>query len=122
MPYKSKEDMPPQCPPSDVVSENKEPVYRFIEGDEITECDFLNHKEAKKPYPDHLLCEALAISLFDDEEAAYKKQKRIKSLKAMKLVKGKLKRECGVYKIDHTHHMNLWLFENVNMLKVFTER
>lgn len=121
MPYKSKEDMPPQCPPADVVSEDKEPVYRFIEGDEVAECDFLNHKEANKPYPDHLLCEALAISLFDDEEAAYKKQKRIKSLKSMKLVKGKLKRECGVHKTDHTRHMNLWLFKNVDMLKTFTE-
>ena len=121
MPYKHKEDMPPQCPPADVVSEDKEPVYRFIEGEEIAECDFLNHKEANKPYPDHLLCEALAISLFDDEAAAYKKQKRVKGLRGMKLVKGKVKRECGVHKIDHTHHMNLWLFKDVNMLKVFTE-
>lgn len=122
MPYKNLEDMPPQCPPIEAVSEDKEPVFRFIEGDEITEDDFLNHKEANKPYPDHKLCEALAISLFVEEEAAYKKQKRFpKSLKGKKLVEGRIKKECGTHITDQTEHMNLWLFKDVDMLKVFTE-
>lgn len=121
--YKNSADMPPQCPPADVISEDIDPVFRFIEGEEIAECDFLNHKEAKKPYPDDKLCEALAISLFVDEEAAYKKQKRFrKSLGGKKLVQGKVKKECGTYKIDRTQHMNLWLFKDINMLEIFTER
>lgn len=122
-PYKNSLEMPEQCPPADVISEDRAPVFRFIKGEEIEECDFLNHKEANKPYPNDKLCEALAISLFVDEKAAFEKQKRFrKSLGGKKLIQGKLKKECGKYNIDRTQHMNLWLYKDIDILGIFTER
>lgn len=117
MVFKSQEDMPKQCPPDDAIPNNIEPVYRFIEHETIGEIDFLNHKERKKRYPSDKTCEALAISFFTTTRAV-KIASRFKNLKGKKYVAGKITSECGIHNIEN-EHLNLWLYKNVDMLKVF---
>ncbi|PIC63870.1 hypothetical protein CSV79_09340 [Sporosarcina sp. P13] len=118
MVFKSQADMPAQCPPADAKENDVEPVYRFIDNDNALEIDFLNHKERNKPYPPHKTCEALAISFFTTLEATKNAGKRIKSLRNKKFVAGKITSKCGTH---HTvnNHLNLWLYKDADMLKVF---
>ncbi|MGG2061649.1 hypothetical protein [Priestia megaterium] len=118
MVFKSQADMPEQCPPSDAKENNVGEVYRFIENDDIEEIDFLNHKERNKSYPPHKTCEALALSFFTTLEATKRAGKRIKGLRNKKFVVGQITSECGRH---HTinNHLNLWLYKDVDMLKIF---
>lgn len=118
MVFKSQEDMPESCPPSNAAPNDVEPVYRFIENDTIGEIDFLNHKEREKKYPSDRTCEALAISFFTSTRAAKIARKRYKNLKGKSFVEGKITSDCGIHNIENGH-LNLWLYRNVNMLKVF---
>jgi len=119
MVFKSQADMPESCPPSNAASNDIESVYRFIENDTIDEIDFLNHKEREKKYPSDKTCEALAISFFTSTQAAKKARKKFKNLKGKSFVEGKITSDCGIHNI-HNEHLNLWLYQNVNMLKVFS--
>jgi hypothetical protein len=119
MRLKNYSDLPQGCPPSGVVSKDIEPVYRFIENDFPQEIDFLNHIERNKPFPPNKTCEAFALSFFTSIEAAEKAKKKFKSLRNKKVIKGKITSQCGVYNIEN-EHLNLWLYEGVNMLKIFT--
>ncbi|QWG70402.1 hypothetical protein EXW32_29095 (plasmid) [Bacillus mycoides] len=112
-------NMPEQCPPSNAIQQDVECVYRFIENDTVQEIDFLNHKERNRTYPSDRECEAVALSFFTSTVAAEKSRKRFKSLKGKVLAEGKITSECGIHETKN-HHLNLWLFENVNMMKTFT--
>lgn len=116
--FKSQAYMPECCPPSDATPNDVEPVFRFIENESVGEIDFLNHKERKKRYPSDKTCEALAISFFTTAQAAKRARSRFKNLKGKVFVEGKISPECGIHNIEN-NHLNLWLFQDVNMLKVF---
>ncbi|WHX88032.1 hypothetical protein QNH18_07020 [Bacillus paralicheniformis] len=118
MVFKEK-NLPPQCPPTDAVQKDVEPVYRFIENDTLQEIDFLNHRERNITYRSEQKCEALAISFFTTEQAAERLRKKFKrKFKEKILLKGKITEECGIHKTENDH-LNLWLFQDVNMLNVF---
>jgi hypothetical protein len=111
--------LPEMCPPSDAIQNDVAPVYRFIENETAQEIDFLNHKERNFPYPPHLMCEAMAISFYTTENAATRIAKRYqKKFKGKKLSIGKITSSCGVHKTENCH-LNLWLFKDTDMLKVF---
>ncbi|WP_045522767.1 hypothetical protein [Neobacillus niacini] len=118
MVFKSQTDMPESCPPSNAAPNNVEPVYRFIENETVGEIDFLNHKERKKRYPSEKTCEALAISFFTTTRAAQRAGRNFKNLKGKIFAEGKITSECGIHNIENGH-LNLWLFQGVDMLKVF---
>jgi len=118
MVFKSQADMPAQCPPADAEENDVEPVYRFIENDTVEEVDFLNHIERNRPYPPHKTCEALALSFFTTLEAAKTAGKRIKGLRNKKYVAGLITSECGAH-CTIKNHLNLWLYKDVDMLKIF---
>ncbi|APJ26613.1 MULTISPECIES: hypothetical protein [Bacillus] len=118
MVFKEK-NLPPQCPPADAVQRDVEPVYRFIENDTLQEIDFLSHRERKLPYKHpEKECEAAAISFYTTEQAAEGLRKKFKNFKKKVLIKGKITEECGIHKTEN-YHLNLWLFQDVNMLNVF---
>ncbi|WP_262173233.1 hypothetical protein [Saccharococcus sp. Marseille-Q5394] len=117
MPFKEK-DFPAQCPPIDAIEMDINPVYRVIENDTIQEVDFLNHRERNKRYPSHKTCEALAISFFTTYEAANDATIRFKNLRNKKFVQGIITMECGIHKTEN-EHLNLWLYKDVDMVKVF---
>ncbi|MCY8002446.1 hypothetical protein P9D31_17115 [Bacillus haynesii] len=117
MVFKEK-NLPPQCPPADAVQKDVEPVYRFIENDTLQEIDFLNHRERNLTYRSEQECEALAISFYTTEQAAERLRKKFKRFKKKVLLKGKVTEECGIHKTEN-YHLNLWLFQDVNMLNVF---
>lgn len=118
--YKGLEDMPPQCPPANVVAEDKEPVFRFIVGDSLNEIDFLNHVERNISYPPANKCEALALSFMTEESAVKRMQKRFAKFRKMNVAKGRITKDCGVHNIQK-HHLNLWLFKDVEMMSIFIE-
>lgn len=118
--YKSSEDMPPQCPPVDVIAGDKEPVFRFITGDSLNEIDFLNHAERNISYPPSKKCEALALSFMTEESAVKLMQQKFNKFRKMNVAKGRITKECGVHKIQR-HHLNLWLFKGVEMMNIFIE-
>jgi len=113
--YFKEVNMPDQCPPKDAVSDNQANVYRFINGENPTAEDFLNHKEAKRPYPDFKECEAIALSFFTEIPNV---NKRSKALRNKKAIKGNITDKCGVHTLKNKH-INLWLFKEVDILKVF---
>ncbi|KGR90188.1 hypothetical protein CD30_13155 [Ureibacillus massiliensis 4400831 = CIP 108448 = CCUG 49529] len=118
--FKSQEYMPPQCPPSNAISNDVEPVYRFIEDDSVQDLDFLNHVERGKSYPPAKTCEALALSFYTTIDAAKNASKRFKNLRNKKLVAGRITSECGIHNIKN-NHLNLWVYKEIDMLKVFLE-
>ena len=106
------------CPPEDAVCEDRYPVYRFIEGEEIHEIDFMNHIERGLPFSKDSICAARALSFFDNEKSVEEKQNNHKRFRNMKVVAGHITKESGVHKIKRGH-INHWVYENVDMLKVF---
>lgn len=111
-------DLPPQCPPGDAVSNDINPVFRYIESDTLQESDFLNHKEKNSNYPPGMECEALAVSFYTTIEAADNLAKKFKKFRTKKLLSGRITTECGLHKTEN-EHLNLWIFKNVDMVKVF---
>ena len=116
--YKGLEDMPPQCPPVDVIAGDKEPVFRFIVGDSLDEVDFLNHLERNITYPPAKKCEALALSFMTEESAVKRMQQKFTKFRKMNVAKGRITKECGVHNIQR-QHLNLWLFKDVEMMNIF---
>ncbi|CCG50184.1 MULTISPECIES: hypothetical protein [Bacillus] len=117
MVFKEK-NFPPQCPPSDAIQQDVEPVFRLTKSETLQEADFLNHRESKKRYPSDLECEALAISFFTKREAAERLRRKHKHFRNKVINKGKITEECGIHNIRGSH-LNLWLFQDVDMLKMF---
>lgn len=116
--FKNQADMPQQCPPDTASSNNVKPVYRFIEGDVVQEIDFLNHIERNKGYPSGRECEAFALSFFTTLDAAENAAKKFKNLRNKKFVAGKIISECGIHN-TRNNHLNLWLYKDIDMLRVF---
>jgi ribosomal protein S18 len=116
--FKNQADMPPQCPPEDATPKDIEPVYRIIENEEVQEIDFLNHIERKLFYRSARKCEAIALSFFSNEKAVLELKRRIKNFKNKLISKGKITSECGEHTIENSH-INLWVYKDVEMLKVF---
>ncbi|MED3980875.1 hypothetical protein [Priestia megaterium] len=115
---KNQVHMPPQCPPVGAIPGNVSPVYRFIENEKLEEIDFQNHIERKRPYPPNKTCEALAISFFTSTQSARNMSKKFKTFRNKTLLAGKITTECGRHQTQH-QHLNLWLYENVDMVKIF---
>lgn len=106
------------CPPNRAISEDRYPVFRFIEGDDVAEIDFMNHVERGKPFKEEARCSAMAISFCEDEKAVIQKRNDYKGFRDKKAVAGHITKESGVHTI-HKGHINHWVNEGVNMMKVF---
>lgn len=115
--FKSQEEMPESCPPSDASANEIDPVFRFIENEDAQEIDFQNHIERGFPFKPEDKCAAIALSFFTTESAA-KKLKRFKKFKKMIISKGRITSDCGIHNIEN-YHINLWVYKDVDMLKVF---
>lgn len=113
-------ELPESCPPLDTIQQNVKPVYRYLVNEEISEIDFLNHRERNIPYKPHEECEALAISFFTTEQSAKRMAIKYKSFRKRTLSVGQISKECGVHKTAN-NHLNLWLFKDVNMLDIFSK-
>lgn len=118
MHLKCEADLPPQCPPSDATPGDIMPVYRFLEGEDLNEVDFLNHKEKKSMYPSDMECEALALSFYTSIEAADNLAKRVKKFRKKKLLSGRITSACGIHKTEN-EHLNLWIYRDIDMMNVF---
>lgn len=117
MVFKNQEDMPEQCPPANASANDVDPVFRYIKNEKAQEIDFQNHIEREIPYKSEDRCEAIALSFFTTEAAA-KKLRRFKKFKKMVISRGKITSECGKHNIEN-NHINLWVYKNVDLLKVF---
>ncbi|MDL4842476.1 hypothetical protein [Aquibacillus rhizosphaerae] len=117
MVFKNQADMPKCCPPSDAGAEDLEPVYRYTKKEVVQENDFENHIEANIPFKEENKCGAIALSFFTTTEAA-KSLRRHKKFRKMVISQGKITAKCGIHNIENKH-INLWVFEGVNMLPAF---
>ena len=118
MVFKSQTDMPESCPPSNAIANDIEPAFRYIENNEPQDIDFQNHIVRKIPYKNEDKCAAIALSLYTTEEAAGTLRKRYKKFKKMIISQGKITSDCGIHIIENCH-INLWVYKDVDMLKVF---
>ncbi|MNC06513.1 hypothetical protein D3C75_540260 [compost metagenome] len=118
MHLKCEADLPPQCPPSDAASGDVGPVYRYIEGENLDEVDFLNHKEKNLYYSRDMECEALALSFYTTIEAANDLAKRVKKFRKKKVISGRITSTCGIHKTTNDH-LNLWIYRDIDMMEVF---
>jgi hypothetical protein len=119
MVFKNQDKMPKQCPPANAISKDVEPVYRYIDGDVLKPIDFENHIERGLSYRPEQSCEAIALSFYKTEEAAVNLAKRFKKFKRKSISKGKITAECGIHNTIN-NHLNLWVYKDVDMIKVFT--
>lgn len=119
MVFKNQADMPEKCPPADAVSNDIEPVFRYLDGQTLQPIDFQNHIERNLFYRPDQKCEAIALSFYTTEEAARGLAKKVKKFKNKLISKGKITAQCGIHNIKN-EHVNLWVRNNVDMMKVFT--
>ena len=120
--YKNAHIMPPSCPPQNVISEDINPVYRFIDGDVPIENDFLSHKELnpQKRYPKNQKCKSTAISLYNSLEAALIAKESFKNLQDKKICEGRITKACGTLELTEcTGHLSLWQFKDADLLNIF---
>lgn len=118
MAFKNQADMPENCPPRDATANDLEPAYRIIENETVGEIDFKNHIERNLFYRKGQECVAIALSFYTTEEAAKDLRDNVKRFKNKLIAKGKITSDCGIHSIQH-HHINLWVYEDIDMLKVF---
>lgn len=115
-------NLPNLCPPEETESINLKPVYRLIKGEDIRENDLLSHVEEGRRFPPNKKCEAHAISIFKNMEGCENLQKKFSIFRDKKIYKGQITKECGVVDLYlGTNHLNLWVFNNVDLLSIFTE-
>lgn len=72
-------NLPEQCPPGNAISVNLAPVYRLVDGEEVSSSDLLSHVEAGLSFPPGQECQAHAISLFQDIEDVKDNKRSLKS-------------------------------------------
>ena len=106
------------CPPNHAISEDRYPVFRFIEGDIVAEIDFMNHVERGKQFKEAARCSAMALSFCENEEAVDQKRNDYKGFRDKKAVAGHITKESGVHTI-YRGHINHWVHEGIDMMKVF---
>lgn len=111
--------MPEHCPPSNAEANDVKPVFRYIENDNVSVIDFQNHIERNLIYKPEDKCGAIALSFFTTEESAKKLGTRFKKFRKKLIAKGEITSKCGIHNIAN-NHLNLWVFKDVDMLKVFT--
>lgn len=114
-------DLPKQCPPKETEPVDLNPVYRLIKGDDdIKDDDLLSYVEEGKKFPPKIRCEAHAISIFRSKESCEKLQRRVPSFRKKKIYKGQITKDCGVVDLYRgIDHLNLWVYDNVDLLSIF---
>lgn len=113
-------DLPETCPPKQAKTANLTSVYRLIGGDIITETDLISHVEEGKSFPPAKLCEAHAVSFFQDLKTCEILKGKFKNLRNKTICEGQLTKECGVMDLFlNESHINLWVYKDVNILSIF---
>ncbi|MFW0762598.1 hypothetical protein [Staphylococcus hominis] len=118
---KFKLNLPKQCPPKEAEPVDLNPVYRLIKGgNDIRNDDLLSHVEKGMKFPPNAHCEAHAISIFKSKEGCEKLQRKHLGLKKKKIYKGRITKKCGVVDLYRgKDHLNLWVYDNVDLLSIF---
>lgn len=120
MMYINEEDMPDQCPPAVAKSEDVRDVYRFLRKDVPDSVDFDNHITRNLRYgPESNKCSAIAISFYTTPERVIEERSKGKRFKNAAVVKGDIYEHYGVHSTSNCH-LNLWVFNGVNLFKEFT--
>lgn len=116
------DDYPESCPPAEAI-----PIdgvfFRLCKGENFCKEDFLTHFESGKSFPDHKLCEAMALSFFDSYKHAeslkkrYRKKFRTHSIKPVAIIK-----DYGVGALEEkSGHLNLWEYRNIDIFADLTK-
>lgn len=113
-------NLPEQCPPGNAISVNLSPVYRLVDGEDVSTSDLLSHVEAGLRFPPEKECQAHAVSLFQDIEGCERQQKKFKMLRNKKIYRGQITKDCGVVDLYlNISHINLWVFKDIDLLTIF---
>jgi len=113
-------DLPYQCPPQNTTPVNLAPVYRLIDGENISYSDLLSHVEVGLNFPPNQECQAHAVSLYQDIKSIEELQKKYKKLRSKKIYEGQITKKCGVVDLYlNKSHINLWVFKDIDLLKIF---
>lgn len=78
----------------------------------------MNHIDRGLPFGKGSKCAAKALSFCEDEAAVEEKRNNHKRFRYKKAVAGHITKESGEHTI-HRGHINHWVYENVDMMKVF---
>jgi hypothetical protein len=113
-----KENLPDGCPPNGVLP-RAEKVFRFIEGTNIVESDFICYallpRNKNKRYTGKILCKALSVSVYNKLDSAiniFKEAKERGLILGNFVAEIELKEDHGVCELDDTSgHIGLWLYK-----------
>ncbi|MCO6218260.1 hypothetical protein LZT70_08290 [Staphylococcus epidermidis] len=113
-------NLPEQCPPGNAISVNLSPVYRLVDGEDVSASDLLSHVEAGLRFPPEQECQAHAVSLFQDIKGCERQQRKFKMLRNKKIYRGQITKDCGVVDLYlNISHINLWVFKDIDLLTIF---
>lgn len=108
------DDYPQNCPPQQ-AAEIEGVFYRLCDEEIPIRTDFMTHFDSNLAYPEHMLCEAKALSFYDTLESAEKIKKRYKKkFKNKKIVKVVIEKKLGIGEINN-NHLNLWEYFGLNI-------
>lgn len=109
------DNYPDSCPPKEAV--NFEGVfYRLCKGEELCREDFITHFESGSRFPDHKLCEAMALSFFDSYDHAENIKNRYRKFKKYTIKPVEIVKEYGIGILEKQNgHLNLWEYRNIDI-------
>ncbi|NKD33085.1 hypothetical protein [Enterococcus casseliflavus] len=110
------DNYPESCPPVEAMQFDGV-FFRLCKGESFCEEDFMTHFEAGKNFPDKKLCEAMALSFYDNYEQAENLKKRFrKKFGTCSILPVKIIEDYGVGVLEEkSGHLNLWERRNVDI-------
>ena len=115
--YKWNNRYPANCPKAEAIEQKFTEVYRFVISNPPDEKDFLPHavlRNDKKPE-----CNLFGISFFVDKKTAEIKQNQNLAQQNKYIAKGWIAISDGTTKLNDEGHINLWMYENVQLHQRF---
>jgi len=102
-----------QCPPSDAINANITPVYRLVNGLNISKKDFEPHR-VKFPHKMQYqnLCIALGTSVYSDYSKILECQKVFPGFAKKKIAQGRIEQSDGKVSYGKDSHITWWIERN----------
>lgn len=115
-------NLPLSCPPSHSKEQTYNNVYRLIKTDCIDEREFMSNLEEsprRKPKNGQNICDLNAISFFTSKNAIMNVKKAIYNFRNTNIAIGNLNTSDGKTTLNNSH-INLWIYQNVDLHSRFT--
>lgn len=115
--YKWHNEYPKNCPKKGVQAIQME-VFRFVNSDPPTMLDFMPH--AKQNIKWYMDCNGWGLSFYTTEKIMKQKQNNSLNFKNKLIAKGVIEVSDGNALVNHhTGHINLWVYENIDLYLKF---